>query len=66
MSTKKLTAENRFEFTKAEADAIKVTESQCKDCKYEFGFDGCKIFGKAPDKYAYQSANVQCPEREEK
>lgn len=46
MSTKKLTAESRFEFTQAEADAIKITESQCKDCKYEFGFDGCKILVK--------------------
>lgn len=66
MATKKLTADSRFEFTEAEADAITVTESQCKDCKNEFGFDGCKVFGTAPDKYAYPSSNIQCPERKEK
>lgn len=66
MSIKKLTADSRFEFTQVEAEAIKVTESQCKNCTHEFGFDGCKVFGKAPDKYALVSANVQCPERKEK
>lgn len=66
MSIKKLTADSRFEFTQAEAEAIKVTESQCQSCAHEFGFDGCKVFGKAPDKYALVSANVQCPERKEK
>lgn len=55
--------ESRFEFSLTEASAIKVTESQCKDCKNEFGFDGCKVFGKAPNKYAFPSAKVPCPER---
>lgn len=49
-----------------EAEAMKVTESQCHDCKNREGFDGCKIYGKAPDKYVFVSANVPCPKRRTK
>lgn len=55
-----------IDISMTEAEGMTVTESQCANCKHEFGFDGCKIFGKAPNKYAYVSANVPCPKREEK
>lgn len=54
----------RFEVSMNEAEAMKITESQCHDCTNREGFDGCKVYGKAPDKYVFVSANVPCPDRE--
>lgn len=52
-----------IEISMEEVKAMRTTKSQCEDCKNSFGFDGCKVFGTAPDEYALVSAKVVCPKR---
>lgn len=61
-----LAISGKFEFTSEEFDTCKIIESQCSNCIFQYNFDCCAIYGKAPDNYVYPSANMQCTERIEK
>lgn len=60
-----LAISSRFEVSMEEAIAMarSMKHSQCKDCIYGTGFSSCEIYGEKPDKYAFVSANVPCPNR---